>query len=100
VIARERFNTAYPALPESMWIDVPGVGAQGHWIPAEGVQLDRILGRIASLEFDMSEVMVIGPFRDVARQVPPPSPTSPRPGRRHRPHGPGQAGRHRRSRAR
>jgi AAA domain-containing protein len=67
--ARERFNAAYPALPESMWIDVPGVGAQGHWIPAEGVQLDRILGRIASLEFDMSEVMVIGPFRDVARQV-------------------------------
>jgi hypothetical protein len=67
--ARERFNTAYPALPESMWIDVPGVGAQGHWIPAEGVQLDRILDRIASLEFDMSEVMVIGPFRDVARQV-------------------------------
>lgn len=31
--------------------------------------MDRILGTLADLEFDMSEVMVIGPFRDIARQI-------------------------------
>jgi hypothetical protein len=65
----ERFAAAYPRLPPSKWIDVPGNGAQGHWIPDEGRQLDRILDTLAGLEFDMSEVMVIGPFRDIARQV-------------------------------
>ncbi|MGH3916144.1 MAG: AAA domain-containing protein [Pseudonocardiaceae bacterium] len=65
----ERFDAAYPTLPPSKWIDVAGGGAQGHWIPDEGRQLDRILGTLAELEFDMSEVMVIGPFRDIARQV-------------------------------
>lgn len=65
----EQFDAAYPNLPPSKWIDVAGGGAQGHWIPDEGRQLDRILGTLADLEFDMSGVMVIGPFRDVARQV-------------------------------
>ncbi|MEV6802771.1 AAA domain-containing protein [Micromonospora rifamycinica] len=36
---------------------------------AVGRQLDRILATLAELDFDMSEVMVIGPFRDVAREV-------------------------------
>ncbi|MFV2115775.1 AAA domain-containing protein [Micromonospora sp. LOL_025] len=67
--AGERFRLAYPTLPPSKWIDVPGTGAQGHWIPDQGRQLDRILGTLAALDFDMSEVMVIGPFRDVAREV-------------------------------
>lgn len=66
----ERFDAAYPTLPPSKWIDVVGSGPpQGHWIPDEGRQLDRILDTLADLEFDMSEVMVIGPFRDIARQV-------------------------------
>jgi hypothetical protein len=67
--ARERFNAQYPTLPESKWIDVAGATAQGNWIPDEGRQLDRVLGALADLDFDMSEVMVIGPFRDIARQV-------------------------------
>ncbi|MTD55533.1 damage-inducible protein [Amycolatopsis sp. RM579] len=67
--AGERFAATYPTLPVSKWIDVPGNAAQGHWIPGEGVQLDRILRTLATLDFDMSDVMVIGPFRDIARQV-------------------------------
>ncbi|MFI9643982.1 AAA domain-containing protein [Micromonospora sp. NPDC051925] len=67
--AGERFHLVYPTLPQSKWIDVAGTGAQGHWIPDQGRQLDRILGALAELDFDMSEVMVIGPFRDVAREV-------------------------------
>lgn len=67
--ARDRFDATYPTLPPSKWIDVASAGAQGHWIPEEGRQLDRILTALAGLEFDMSEVMVIGPFRDIARQV-------------------------------
>lgn len=39
------------------------------WIPDEGRQLDRILDVLARIEFDMSQVMVIGPFRDIARQI-------------------------------
>ena len=67
--ARERFNAQYPTLPESKWIDVAGTTAQGNWIPDEGRELDRVLGALAGLSFDMSEVMVIGPFKDIARQV-------------------------------
>lgn len=65
----ERFDAAYPKLPPSKWVDVVGSGSQGHWIPDEGYQLDRILSTLADLEFGMSEVMVIGPFRDIARQI-------------------------------
>ncbi|HET9256940.1 MAG TPA: DEAD/DEAH box helicase, partial [Pseudonocardiaceae bacterium] len=66
---RERFDAAYPTLPPSKWIDVASSGSQGHWIPDEGQELNRILNTLAELKFDMSEVMVISPFRDVARQI-------------------------------
>ncbi|MGH3906096.1 MAG: DEAD/DEAH box helicase [Pseudonocardiaceae bacterium] len=65
----ERFGATYPKLPPSKWIDVVSSGAQGHWIPEEGHQLDRILDTLAGFEFDMSGVMLIGPFRDIARQI-------------------------------
>jgi hypothetical protein len=65
----KRFDAAYPTLPPSKWIDVVGAESQGHWIPDEGRQLDRILSALAELNFDMSAVMVIGPFRDIARQI-------------------------------
>lgn len=67
--AQDRFRADYPTLPPSKWIDVAGTTARGHWIPDQGRQLDRILGTLAELNFDMSEVMVIAPFRDVAREV-------------------------------
>jgi hypothetical protein len=67
--AGERFAGRYPTLPKSKWIAVPGNAAQGHWVPDEGVQLDLILTTLATLDFDMSDVMVIGPFRDIAREA-------------------------------
>jgi len=67
--AAERFDAAYPTLPPSKWIDVSGGVAQGHWIPDEGRHLDRILGTLADLRFDMSKVMVIAPFREIVREV-------------------------------
>ncbi len=47
----------------------PSQDCQGHWIPAEGRQLDRILATLAELDFDISQVMVIAPFRDIAHHV-------------------------------
>jgi hypothetical protein len=64
-----KFAEGYPTLPASKWIDVASVDSQSHWIPAEGVQLDRILSTLAGLDFDMSEVMVVAPFRDIADRV-------------------------------
>jgi superfamily I DNA and/or RNA helicase len=67
--AGERFAADHPTLPASQWIDVPRSTAQGNWIPDEGVQLDRILQRLETLDFDMSDVLAIGPFADIARQA-------------------------------
>ncbi|MGZ4542222.1 MAG: DEAD/DEAH box helicase [Mycobacteriaceae bacterium] len=66
-----RFLERYPPhrLPMSKWVDVRSDTSEGHWKPAEGEQLDRILRVLARLDFDFSQVMVIAPFRDVARQV-------------------------------
>jgi hypothetical protein len=63
------FAGTYPTLPPSKWIDVAGGDANGHWNPAEGQQLDRILRTLATLEFDMTEVLAIGPFKAVADQL-------------------------------
>ncbi|MEV4315300.1 AAA domain-containing protein [Actinocrispum sp. NPDC049592] len=67
--AQQRFTAAYPDLPPSIWIDVESRDAQGNWIPAEGRELDHLLRTLATHKFRMSDVMVIGPFRDVARQI-------------------------------
>jgi len=65
----QAFESRYPALPESKWIDVGSDISRGHWIPAEGVEVDRILAHLAEIKFDLKQVMAIGPFRDVARQL-------------------------------
>jgi superfamily I DNA and/or RNA helicase len=65
----QAFETRYPALPESKWIDVGSDISQGHWIPAEGIEVDRILTHLDEIELDPSQVMAIGPFRDVARRL-------------------------------
>jgi hypothetical protein len=65
----QAFESRYPALPESKWIDVGSDISQGHWIPAEGVEVDRILAHLDEIELDPSQVMAIGPFRDVARRL-------------------------------
>lgn len=67
--AGDRFAETYPTLPRSKWIDVEAESSEGHWIPEEGRRLDRVLATLAALDFDMSEVMVIAPFRDIARRI-------------------------------
>jgi hypothetical protein len=65
----EEFAARYPGLPPSKWIDVSSDSSAGNWVPAEGIEVDRILGYLAEVEFDFSRVIAIGPFRDVARQL-------------------------------
>ena len=67
----EEFQQRYSSLPESKWINVVSQDCQGHWIPAEGRQLNRILATLDELDFDLSQVMVIAPFRDIARHLRP-----------------------------
>lgn len=67
-LARD-FAARYPKLPPSSWIDVSSDVSQGHWIPAEGEEVDRILAELAGVGFDFSQVLAIGPFRDVARRL-------------------------------
>lgn len=63
------FATLHPTLPQSKWIDVRSDSGQGHWIPAEGDEVDRILAHLESIGFDFSKAMAIAPFRDVAQQL-------------------------------
>jgi hypothetical protein len=63
------FAARYPELPPSSWVDVVSTGSQGHWIPAEGDAVDRVLARLKGVGLDSSQVMAIGPFRDVARRL-------------------------------
>jgi superfamily I DNA and/or RNA helicase len=65
----ETFTTSYPTLLQSKWIDIRSETSLGHWIPAEGDEVDRILVHLDEIEFDFSQVMAIAPFRDVARPL-------------------------------
>ena len=65
----EEFAARYPSLPQSQWIDVGSQSSQGHWVPAEGVEVDGILSHLDEIEFDFSKAIAIGPFRDVARKL-------------------------------
>lgn len=65
----KEFAARYPTLPQSKWIDVSSQDSQGHWIPAEGDEVDRILAHLEGIGFDFSQVMAIAPFRDVARAL-------------------------------
>jgi hypothetical protein len=66
---RERFRRG---LSETAGVEVDscrghhGAGALGS---RQGRRLDRILDSLDEMGIHMSEVMVIGPFRDVAREV-------------------------------
>jgi hypothetical protein len=63
------FAADYPDLPPSKWIDVHSDISQGNWIPAEGIEVDRILAHLQTIGFDFSDAMAIAPFRDVARRL-------------------------------
>jgi len=57
------------ALPPSAWLDVPGDGAEGHWVPAQGERLDGVLAYLDHRGHDLRQVLVVSPFRDVARAL-------------------------------
>jgi hypothetical protein len=65
----ESFAASYPALPSSSWIDVRSEVSEGNWTPAEGDVVDRLLAQLEAVGLPMSEVLAIGPFRDVARRL-------------------------------
>ncbi len=48
---------------------LPATTTHGHWIPAEGAEVDRILAHLDAIGFDFSQVMAIAPFRDVSRRL-------------------------------
>lgn len=57
-------------LPPSGWLDVVAGGpAEGHWVPAEGTRLDGVLAYLDHRGHDLSQVLVVSPFRDVARAL-------------------------------
>jgi hypothetical protein len=52
-----------------VWIDVPAGAGEGHWIPAEGVALRRVLADLRTGGADPSSIRVVSPFREVADQA-------------------------------
>ncbi len=65
----EGFAARYPGLAPSGWIDVRSERSEGNWIPAEGEVVDTLLAQLEAAGLPMSEVLAIGPFRDVARRL-------------------------------
>ena len=67
----KEFTAAYPDLPPSTWMHVATTEgeAQGHWIPAEGRKVERLLDQLAGVGFDFRQVMAIGPYRDIAAEL-------------------------------
>jgi len=61
-------ETARP-LPATKWLDVPSRHSDGYWVPAEGERLAEALEYLHNHGHDMTTVMVLAPFRDVARGV-------------------------------
>jgi hypothetical protein len=53
------------SLPETVWVNVTGGDADGHWIEDEGRVADAILSDIHDLAATTEPIYVISPFRDV-----------------------------------
>lgn len=60
-----------PPLPPSAWLDVAPGRSEGHWLPAEGERLMRVLGFLERAGQDPGEVLILTPFRDVAGALAP-----------------------------
>ncbi len=57
------------SLPPSSWFDIAATHHDDHWIPAEGVALDRLLDNLFRSGVRPPEIMLIAPFRSIARQL-------------------------------
>ncbi|WP_162292487.1 DEAD/DEAH box helicase [Candidatus Promineifilum breve] len=56
-------------LRPSTWIDVVSDEVDGHWVPAEGVQVRQLLHEIFACNEDMDRILILSPFRTVARRL-------------------------------
>jgi superfamily I DNA and/or RNA helicase len=56
-------------LPPSSWIDVASLESDDHWIPAEGLVLKGLLADLYRSGVRPSNVLLISPFRAVARKL-------------------------------
>ncbi|GLW91173.1 caspase, EACC1-associated type [Actinokineospora globicatena] len=63
------FAARFPNLPESKWIDVDATTSDGHWVPREGENLDRVLAALQQMGVDMGQVLLVSPFRAVANRL-------------------------------
>lgn len=56
--------------PPSKWLHVPATESDGHWIPAEGAELRKVLSALRDrCGINPDQVFVIAPFRDIADQI-------------------------------
>ncbi|HXU94578.1 MAG TPA: AAA domain-containing protein [Gallionella sp.] len=56
-------------LPESTWIDVVSQESEGHWIPAEGQEVEELIRELIELGIPTNEIFLISPFRVVVRRL-------------------------------
>lgn len=58
------------ALPGTAWIDVRADSGEGHWIPEEGEQAERLLSTLIERhQVPLDQIALISPFRDCARKL-------------------------------
>jgi hypothetical protein len=56
--------------PASKWLHVSATESNGHWIPAEGMELRRVLTALRDrCGVPLDQIFVIAPFRDVADRL-------------------------------
>ncbi|PJI93559.1 AAA domain-containing protein [Luteimicrobium subarcticum] len=67
--AGERYDVAHHGILPSAWCDVRSEESDGHWIPAEGRALAALLRRLRADGVPPEQIMVIGPFRQVAAGI-------------------------------
>jgi hypothetical protein len=63
------FDRDHPGLPPSKWIDVPATGARGHWVPAQGEQVEHVLAELGRRGIALDDILVVSPFREVADEL-------------------------------
>jgi hypothetical protein len=56
-------------LPRSKWIHVESIESEGHWIPAEGKIVERLLDDLIRQGISSENIFLISPFRVVVRQL-------------------------------
>ena len=63
------FDHRHPGLPPSKWIDVPATGARGHWVPAQGDQVEHVLAQLRRRGVELDDILIISPFREVSDEL-------------------------------